>query len=161
MPDCFLLLGWRPSQLGWRPSQLGWRPSLLATNGRCQALVYFEHLCQEELCQFFNAAWFASVGKDVLELEPELEHSQPCVSCTRVMLPCLYSSPLAATSNKKLLGAKGIATRSKDATRGSWPCFEPARSRSWRRFTCAPMQWPKYFWNVWRASDTRAKSSKS
>ena len=23
-------------------------------------------------------------------------------------------------SNKKLLGAKGIATRSKDATRGSW-----------------------------------------
>ncbi|CAK8987385.1 Uncharacterized protein SCF082_LOCUS948 [Durusdinium trenchii] len=42
-----------------------------------------EHTTEEELCQFFNAAWFASVGKDVLELEPELEHSQPCVSCTR------------------------------------------------------------------------------
>ena len=27
------------------------------------------------------------------------------------------------TSNKKLLGAKGIATRSKDATRGSWPYY--------------------------------------
>ena len=26
------------------------------------------------------------------------------------------------TRNKKLLGAPGIATRSKDATRGSWPC---------------------------------------
>ena len=25
------------------------------------------------------------------------------------------------TGNKKLLGAPGIATRSKDATRGSWP----------------------------------------
>ena len=28
-----------------------------------------------------------------------------------------------ATRNKKLLGAKGIATRSKDATRGSWPYY--------------------------------------
>ena len=27
------------------------------------------------------------------------------------------------TSNKKLLGAPGIATRSKDATRGSWPYY--------------------------------------
>ena len=27
------------------------------------------------------------------------------------------------TRNKKLLGAPGIATRSKDATRGSWPCY--------------------------------------
>ena len=29
-----------------------------------------------------------------------------------------YSCP-----NKKLLGAKGIPTRSKDATRGSWPYY--------------------------------------
>ena len=28
-----------------------------------------------------------------------------------------------ATRNKKLLGAPGIATRSKDATRGSWPYY--------------------------------------
>ena len=28
-----------------------------------------------------------------------------------------------ASSNKKLLGAPGIATRSKDATRGSWPDY--------------------------------------
>ena len=28
-----------------------------------------------------------------------------------------------AISNKKLLVAKGIATRSKDATRGSWPYY--------------------------------------
>ena len=28
-----------------------------------------------------------------------------------------------ATRNKKLLGAPGIATRSKDATRGSWHCY--------------------------------------
>ena len=27
------------------------------------------------------------------------------------------------TSNKELLGAPGIATRSKDATRGSWPYY--------------------------------------
>ena len=27
------------------------------------------------------------------------------------------------SSNKKLLGAPGIATRSKDATRGSWPYY--------------------------------------
>ena len=27
------------------------------------------------------------------------------------------------TSSKKLLGAKGIATRSKNATRGSWPYY--------------------------------------
>ena len=27
------------------------------------------------------------------------------------------------TSNKKLLGAPGINTRSKDATRGSWPYY--------------------------------------
>ena len=26
-------------------------------------------------------------------------------------------------SNKKLLGAKSIATRNKDATRGSWPYY--------------------------------------
>ena len=30
---------------------------------------------------------------------------------------------IEATSNKKLLGAPGIATRSKDATRGSWPYY--------------------------------------
>ena len=29
----------------------------------------------------------------------------------------------SAASNKKLLGAPGIATRSKDATRGSWPYY--------------------------------------
>ena len=29
-----------------------------------------------------------------------------------------------AIRNKKLLGAPGIATRSKDATRGSWPYYE-------------------------------------
>ena len=28
-----------------------------------------------------------------------------------------------ASRNKKLLGAPGIATRSKEATRGSWPCY--------------------------------------
>ena len=31
--------------------------------------------------------------------------------------------PGLTTSNKKLLGAKGIATRSKDATKGSWPYY--------------------------------------
>ena len=30
---------------------------------------------------------------------------------------------VAWTRNKKLLGAKGIATGSKDATRGSWPYY--------------------------------------
>ena len=30
---------------------------------------------------------------------------------------------LEITSNKKLLGAPGTATRSKDATRGSWPYY--------------------------------------
>ena len=35
---------------------------------------------------------------------------------------CIASSNKCLTSsNKKLLGAPGIATRSKDATRGSWP----------------------------------------
>ena len=29
----------------------------------------------------------------------------------------------ATSRNKKLLGAPGIATRSKDATRGSWPYY--------------------------------------
>ena len=29
----------------------------------------------------------------------------------------------AKGSNKKLLGASGITTRSKDATRGSWPYY--------------------------------------
>ena len=29
--------------------------------------------------------------------------------------------------NKKLLGAKGITTRSKDATRGSWPYYERSK----------------------------------
>ena len=28
-----------------------------------------------------------------------------------------------SSGNKKLLGAPGIATLSKDATRGSWPCY--------------------------------------
>ena len=28
-----------------------------------------------------------------------------------------------ATRNKKLLGTKGIATRSKDSARGSWPYY--------------------------------------
>ena len=32
------------------------------------------------------------------------------------------------TRNKKLLGAPGIATRSKDATRGSWPYYYEQRS---------------------------------
>ena len=32
-------------------------------------------------------------------------------------------APGLTTSNKKLLGAPGIATRSKDATRGSWPYY--------------------------------------
>ena len=32
----------------------------------------------------------------------------------------LLGAPGIATSNKKLLVTKGIATRSKDATRGSW-----------------------------------------
>ena len=31
--------------------------------------------------------------------------------------------PVEWSRNKKLLGAKGIATRSKDATRGSWPYY--------------------------------------
>ena len=30
---------------------------------------------------------------------------------------------LEATRSKKLLGTKGIATGSKDATRGSWPYY--------------------------------------
>ena len=29
-----------------------------------------------------------------------------------------------STRRKKLLGAKGIDTRSKDATRGSWPYYQ-------------------------------------
>ena len=33
------------------------------------------------------------------------------------------SNKCMASSNKKLLGAAGIATRSKDATRGSWPYY--------------------------------------
>ena len=32
-------------------------------------------------------------------------------------------APGLTTRNKKLVGAKGIATRSKDATRGSWPYY--------------------------------------
>ena len=35
----------------------------------------------------------------------------------------LLGAPGRTTKNKKLLGAKGIATRSKDATRGSWPYY--------------------------------------
>ena len=31
------------------------------------------------------------------------------------------AAPGLASRNKKLLGAKGIATGSKDATRGTWP----------------------------------------
>ena len=34
-----------------------------------------------------------------------------------------FSRPLKAARNKKLLGAPGIATRSEDATRGSWPYY--------------------------------------
>ena len=32
-------------------------------------------------------------------------------------------APGRTTRSKKLLGAPGIATRSKDATRGSWPYY--------------------------------------
>ena len=32
-------------------------------------------------------------------------------------------APGLTTRSKKLLGTKGIATRSKDATRGSWPYY--------------------------------------
>ena len=35
----------------------------------------------------------------------------------------LLGAPGLTTWNKKLLGAPGIATRSKNATRGSWPYF--------------------------------------
>ena len=36
-----------------------------------------------------------------------------------------FSHPLTHPHrNKKLLGAPGIATRSKDATRGSWPYYQ-------------------------------------
>ena len=34
---------------------------------------------------------------------------------------CFNATNQGINSNEKLLGAKGIATRSKDATRGSWP----------------------------------------
>ena len=33
-------------------------------------------------------------------------------------------APGIAASNKKLLGAPGLTTRSKDATRGSWPYYQ-------------------------------------
>ena len=36
----------------------------------------------------------------------------------------LLGAPGLTTGSKKLLGAMGIATRSKDATRGSWPYNE-------------------------------------
>ena len=35
----------------------------------------------------------------------------------------LTQQPNRTPRNKKLLGAPGIATRSKDATRGSWPYY--------------------------------------
>ena len=35
----------------------------------------------------------------------------------------LLGAPGHTTRNKKLVGAPGIATRSKDATRGSWHCY--------------------------------------
>ena len=35
----------------------------------------------------------------------------------------LLGAPGLTTSNKKLLGAPGIATWSRDATRGSWPYY--------------------------------------
>ena len=48
--------------------------------------------------------------------------SRPCLSILR--LEAIASSLEAiASRNKKLLGAPGIATKSKDATRGSWPYY--------------------------------------
>ena len=45
----------------------------------------------------------------------------------------LFIFPLRKiTGNKKLLGAPGIATRSKDATRGSWPDYLEQESICWR-----------------------------
>ena len=38
-------------------------------------------------------------------------------------LQTLLGAPGIATSNKKLLGAPGRTTRSKDATRSSWPYY--------------------------------------
>ena len=46
-------------------------------------------------------------------------HGMPSLLGARTLL----GAPGLTTRNNKLLGAKGIATRSKDATRGSWPYY--------------------------------------
>ena len=49
----------------------------------------------------------------------------------------LLGAPGIATSNKKLLGAPGLTTRSKDATRGSW-------HRYYRSKDATRGSWPDY-----------------
>ena len=83
--------------------------------------------------------------------QSEVEEDEPLVSCSRqalkVTMSCILAPGLGSrraraqlslfggfgellqgpppghTRSKKLRGAKGIATRSKDATRGSWPYY--------------------------------------
>ena len=45
--------------------------------------------------------------------------------CVMIRLSCEEnkSNDHSSFSSKKLLGAKGIATRNKNATRGSWPYY--------------------------------------
>ena len=64
----------------------------------------------------------------VLHASVHLVHLEQDLTPNSLGLKCLrlaghVSSIFKAFSNKKLLGAPGIATRSKDASRGSWPYY--------------------------------------
>ena len=55
-------------------------------------------------------------------------HSLPCANYVLDLKSSEFNAlqrgaPGIATRSKKLLVTKGIATRSKDATRGSWPYY--------------------------------------
>ena len=58
-----------------------------------------------------------AAGVSVHYAVEEYVQKQPCPGKSS-------SNKCIATNNKKLLGAPGIATRSKDATRGSWPYYK-------------------------------------
>ena len=78
----------------------------VATNKRAELQDLID-LFLHESCRVFRDAW------------PELPDGAPMSSHLTLRLNNLNIKH----SNKKLLGAPGIATRSKDATRGSWPYY--------------------------------------
>ena len=88
----------------------------------------------------------------------------PCF-CLKMTLPCKQHDCNTYCSNKKLLGAPGIATRSKDATRGSWAYYLEQEAISLRfsnPFLCSKSSWAVGdvpLWALWLQTTTLGRQT--